>query len=214
VSGPLTPPESGHGPHGAVTAFILEVDGKPVSLAPEETLSVRAGSKVLLVDISSPSPLPEGTVMNFKGFVGRRGDTTGNDQGTVCDTARDLLGFFALKDKGEFPTYQLGAENGKELLAKAYVQVTSLKLDSAVFVKDGAQKTLKLGQRWHVPAGSRITLKEVRLAGGAPLEDPRITLGGRPVSPDLPQALVMPQIAVSLAVFSKGELAGKVVLFP
>jgi hypothetical protein len=213
VSGPLSPPD-GAGAVGAVTSFILEVDGRPVSLAPEETLSVRAGAKIRMVDISSPRPLPEGTVMNFKGFVGRQGDTTGNDKGTVCDTARDLLSYFALKGQGEFPVYQLGAENGKEILARAYVRITALRLDSAVFEKDGVEKTLKLAQRWHVPAGARLTLKEVRLAGGAPLEDLRITLGGRPVPADLPQEIVMPQIAVSLAVFSKGELAGKVVLFP
>jgi hypothetical protein len=216
VSGPLTPPppEEAAGGAGTVTGFILEVDGKPVSLAPDETLSVRSGSKILMVDISGTGTLPAGTVMNFRGFVGRRGDTTGNDKGTTCDTARDLLPFYSMKGAGEFPVFQLGAENGKEILARSYIQVTELKLDSAVFVKDGTEKTLKLGQRWHVPAGSRLTLKEIRLAGGVPLAEPRITLGGRPVSADLPTVLTMPQIAVSLAVFSKGELAGKVVLFP
>jgi hypothetical protein len=215
VSGPLSPPPDGGGEAGGtVTAFILEVDGRPVSLAPDETLSVRSGTRIRMVDISSTGELPEGTVMNFKGFVGRAGDTTGNDMGTECDTARELIPYHAVRRDGDFPVFQLGAENGKEILARAFVQVTSVRLESAVFVRAGTVKTLKLGQRWHVPAGTRVTLREVRLAGGAALEEPRITLGGRPVSAKLPTVLVMPEIAVSLAVFSKGELAGKVVLYP
>jgi hypothetical protein len=92
--------------------------------------------------------------------------------------------------------------------------VAEVRLDSAVFERDGTEKVLQLGQRWHVPPGEVVTLKEVRLTGGVPLEEPRITLGGRPVKTDLPQDLVMPEIAVSLAVFSRGELMGKVVLYP
>ncbi|MDR3154261.1 MAG: hypothetical protein LBW85_08350 [Deltaproteobacteria bacterium] len=215
VSGPLGAQDGAAGaPSGGIAAFILEVDGRGVRLAPGETLPVRAGARVRMVDMESLQPLPEGAVMNFRGFVGRPGDASGNDKGTECDTARDLLSRFSLKGSGEFPVYQLGAELGKEILAKAYIEVVSLRLESAVFVRDGKEKVLRLAERWHVPAGASLTLKEVRLKGGIPLENPRITLGGRPVPAELPQNLVMPKIAVSLAVFSKGELAGKVVLYP
>jgi hypothetical protein len=167
-----------------------------------------------MVDISSTSPLPPDAVMNFRGFVGRPGDATGNDRGTECDTARDLIPRFSSKGGRGFPVYQLGAEHGKELLARAFVELVPVRLDRAVLERDGTARTLLLGERWHVPAGARVTLKEVRLQGGLALEEPRFTLGGRPVRTDLPQTLVMPDMAVSRAVFSRGELAGKVVLYP
>ncbi|MDR2612762.1 MAG: hypothetical protein LBG06_08045 [Deltaproteobacteria bacterium] len=215
VSGPLPPPGGeGAAGSGGVTAFILEVDGRPVSLAPGGILSVRQGARIRMVDISSLSPLPASVVMNFRGFVGRAGDATGNDRGTECDTARDLIARFATRGQNGFPVYQLGAEDGKEILARAFVEVVSLQLESIVFEREGKQKILRLGERWHVPAGARVILKEVRLLGGLPLEEPRLTLGGRPLPVGLPQTLLMPQIAVSLAVFSKGDLAGKVVLYP
>ncbi|MDR1545149.1 MAG: hypothetical protein LBU12_00210, partial [Deltaproteobacteria bacterium] len=192
-------------------AFLLEVDGQPARLAAEKTLSVRRGARVKMVGLAGQ--FPSGTVMNLRGFVGKAGDVTGDDLGATADTARDMLPRFALARSPHF-VYQLGAEDGPRILAKAYLALVSPKLKSVTLEVDGQGKVLSLGQRWGLKPGTKLTLKAVELEGELPLVAPRFTLGGRAFPADLPQVLTMPAIAVSLAVFSDGELAGKVVLAP
>ncbi|MDR1396055.1 MAG: hypothetical protein LBK52_07800 [Deltaproteobacteria bacterium] len=220
--GPASPPETGPaGPppkpeEASVPAgdhFVLEVNGRTAYLVPEATLTVAKGDKVRLVQVSSPRNLPSGTVMNLKGFVGRPGDVTGSDQGTICDTGRDMISRFALEGP-RFPTYQLGAEDGPRILFKAYLEIREPVLKEVAVVAEGRKKVLKLGQRLTVKAGSPVTVQSVTLEGDLPLAKPRLTLGGRPFSASLPQEVTMPPIAVSLAVFTDGVLAGKVVLVP
>jgi hypothetical protein len=164
-----------------------------------------------MVDIDGQ--LPQGAVMNLRGFVGRPGDTTGHDRGTVCDTSKDLIPRFAITRQGS-KVYQLGAEDGPRLLAAAYLELAAPRLQSVKLAADGVERTLQTGQRWNLKPGSRVTVLDVALDGDLPLQSPRYTLGGRSFPSDLPQTLVMPDLAVSLAVFSHGELAGKVVLAP
>jgi hypothetical protein len=211
TSGVIGPGESG-APEGR-PGFELMVDGRRVRLWEGETLPLRKGAKVTMVGFLAGEGLPKGTVLNLRGFVGRAGDTTGNDLGTTCDTARDLIPRFAVKEGGK-TLYQVGAENGKELLFKAFIEIDQPVLESVTFVLDGKERVLPLAGRWKVLPGTNVVLKSVSLMGGRPLSNPRITLGGRPVDPELPTVLTMPGIAVSLAVFSGDELAGKVVLFP
>ncbi|MDR1049956.1 MAG: hypothetical protein LBP95_02525 [Deltaproteobacteria bacterium] len=196
-----------------VSGFVLEVDGVRTVLAVGETLRVRRGARVGLVDIECPTPLPRDVVMNLRGFVGRAGDTTGNDKGTTADTSTDMIPRFA-KAGGGGLVYQLGAERGPALLAAAFLEIAGLKLKSVSLSAGGESKTLSLGQRWGLAPGTEVTVREVTLESGLPLDNPGFTLGGRPFPSNLPQRVVMPGIAVSLAVFSGGELAGKVVLFP
>ncbi|MDR1309567.1 MAG: hypothetical protein LBL95_06690 [Deltaproteobacteria bacterium] len=200
-------------PENGVTGFVLEVDGQRTVLRPRETLTLRRGAKVSLVDIESQGPLPPRTVMNLRGFIGRPGDTTGNDRGTTADTARDMIARFSVDQAGS-QVYQLGAENGPELLAAAFLEIVSPRLKSVTVEADGQERVLALGQRWGLRPGTGVTVKEVLLENGLALDNPRFTLGGRPFPAQLPQTLAMPSIAVSLAVFSGDELAGKVVLFP
>jgi hypothetical protein len=193
--------------------FVLEVDGQRVYLKEGGKLTVTKGAKVRLLDMKSPQPLPPGTVMNLKGFFGRPGDTTGNDLGTSAETGRDMLPRFALPGT-KFPTYQLGAEDGNNLIFKAYLEIQELVLKSVTLEIDGQTKVLALGRRCPVRTGSPVLVKSVSLEGDLPLVKPRFTLGGRVFPPNLPQTVTMPAIAVSLAVFSEGDLAGKVVLVP
>jgi hypothetical protein len=214
VSSPLSPPRDGESAgEGGVSAFLLEVDGTPRRLAPEETLVVPAGAKVKLVAISSLAPLPPTVVMNLKGFVGRPGDVTGNDAGTVCDTAKDTIARFAIR-RGGRTVFQLGAEDGPRTLAKAYLAIARPILKSATFTLGAETKTLGLAGRWKVSPGTLVTLTGIELEDSMEWTDRRLTLGGRAVSADLPTVLTMPDIAVSLAVFAGDQLAGKVVLFP
>jgi hypothetical protein len=193
--------------------FILEVDGQRVVLLAGERLTLGKNSKVKLVSLQSAEPLPAETVMNLRGFIGRPGDATGNDAGTTARLGSDLLPRFALPGQKR-PTYRLGAERGKTLLFEAFLEIPSPTLKKATLVIDGRTHELGLGGRLSVKAGAKVTVKAVELAGGLPLKNPRLTLGGRPVSANLPQTVVMPNMAVALAVFSDGELTGKVVLAP
>ncbi|MDR2387438.1 MAG: hypothetical protein LBE80_07645 [Deltaproteobacteria bacterium] len=200
-------------PVNGVTGFILEVDGQRVILRPSETLTLRQGAKVTMVDLETVSPLPPDTVMNLRGFVGRPGDTTGNDKGTTADTSKNMIPRFAMDLHGR-RVYQLGAEHGPQLLAAAYLELSEPRLRSVTLEANGIEKVLALGQRWGLKPGTQVTVKEVLLDNRLELTNPRYTLGGRSFSPSLPQTLTMPSIAVSLAVFTDEDLAGKVVLFP
>ncbi|MDR2300828.1 MAG: hypothetical protein LBF38_02145 [Deltaproteobacteria bacterium] len=196
-----------------VSGFILEVDGQRVILRPSETLTLRQGAKVTMVDLETVSPIPSDTVMNLRGFIGRPGDTTGNDKGTTADTSKNMIPRFAMELHGR-RVYQLGAEHGPKLLAAAYLEISEPRLRSVTLEANGTEKVLALGQRWGLKPGTQVTVKEVLLDNRLDLVNPRYTLGGRSFSPSLPQTLTMPSIAVSLAVFTDDDLAGKVVLFP
>jgi hypothetical protein len=124
-----------------------------------------------------------------------------------------MISRFAKVD-GDKLIYQLGAELGSQLLAACYLEITPFKLKSVALSANGQEKVLALGQRWGLEPGTIVTVKEVILEGNLPLSSPRFTLGGRSFPSKLPQEVVMPEIAVSLAVFSNEDLAGKVVLFP
>lgn len=212
ASGAARDPELGSGPVvNGIKGFLVEIDGQPRKLQPGETLTIPKGAKIKMIDIDGQ--VPARTVMNLRGFIGRPGDATGHDRGTTCDTAKDLIPRFAISRNGT-SVYQLGAEDGPKLLAAAYLEFVTPKLRSVRLASDGVERTLSLGQRWSLKAGSKVTVLDVALAGDLPLESPRYTIGGRSFPASLPQTLVMPDIAVSLAVFSHGELAGKVVLAP
>jgi hypothetical protein len=191
----------------------LDVDGQRVILRPNEILSLRHGAKVTMVDLETQTPLPSDTVMNLKGFIGRPGDTKGNDTVTTANTAKDMIPRFSM-DIGGHRVYQLGAEHGPDLLAAAFLEISQPKLKSVTLEANGQEKTLSLGQRWGLRPGTQVTVKEVLLDNQLELTNPRFTLGGRPFEPRLPQIVTMPSIAVSLAVFTNDDLAGKVVLFP
>ncbi|MDR2366573.1 MAG: hypothetical protein LBF58_00445 [Deltaproteobacteria bacterium] len=196
-----------------VSGFILEVDGRRLVLRPGETLTLRHGAKVTMVDLETQTPLPSDTVMNLRGFIGRPGDTKGNDKGTTADTSKDMIARFAMDLEGH-RVFQLGAEHGPELLAAAYLEISQPRLKSVTLEANGTEKVLALGQRWGLSPGTQVTVKEVQLENRLELSRPKFTLGGRSFSPSLPQTLTMPSIAVSLAVFTDEDLAGKVVLFP
>ncbi|MDR1677507.1 MAG: hypothetical protein LBS44_03850 [Deltaproteobacteria bacterium] len=206
------PPASDVSVNG-ISGFILTIDGQTKILRPNEILSVRYGAQVTLVDLEKTEKLPNDTVMNLRGFVGRPGDTTGNDLGTTANTAKDMISRFSKVVKGR-RVYQLGAEHGPELLASAYLEITQPRLKSVTLVVGGQEKVLALGQRWGVTSGTPVTVKEINLDNELELVNPRFTLGGRAFPSNLPQTLTMPSIAVSLAVFTDNELAGKVVIFP
>ncbi|MDL2226252.1 M14/M99 family metallopeptidase [Deltaproteobacteria bacterium OttesenSCG-928-M10] len=199
---------------GKVTGFLIEVDGQPVELAPGQQFEVLSGAKVKMVDLQSDGPLPKGVTMNLKGFVPKQKQARndGEDRGFTADTSRDMMAAFSVRQRGQ--VYELNAERGKDILASCAIKIVQPKLESVTFNIGEKTHTLKLGGRLGIPAGTKVTVTEIRLAGGLTLNRPRFTLGGRAFPPDLPQTLTMPSIAVNLAVFNGEALAGKVMWFP
>ncbi|MDR2141769.1 MAG: hypothetical protein LBR11_08285 [Deltaproteobacteria bacterium] len=210
TTSPATDPTE---PEPGFEGFVLEVGGRTVYLRAGNTLTLPKDAIVKLVSLKSPKGTPPGTVMNLKGFIGRPGDTTGDDQGTTARLSRDLLSRFALPGKSA-PTYQLGAEAGKKLLFRAFLEISGPVLSRVTLSLEGRERDLAMGERLSVKPGAEVVIKSVSLVGDRPWAKPRLTLGGRPVATKLPQKVIMPNLAVALAVFSEGELAGKVVLAP
>ncbi|MDR0882173.1 MAG: hypothetical protein LBP55_06490 [Candidatus Adiutrix sp.] len=197
---------------GQVTGFILEVDGRPVELAPGAQLEVLTGSLVKMVDLKSEGPLPAKTAINLRGFVPRdkRDKNNGDDRGFTADTGRDMMDAFSLGQKGQ--VYPLNAEFGQKVLASASLKIVKPALAAITVELNGQSHRLKPWGRLGVPTGGPVTITAVELAGGRPLSNPRFTLGGKPFDPDLPQTLTMPNFNANLAVFNGEELAGKVTL--
>ncbi|MDR3204810.1 MAG: hypothetical protein LBV23_08710 [Deltaproteobacteria bacterium] len=197
-----------------ITGFVVEVDGHKLTIAPDEKLIIKKGCKIKLVAVESQIKLPDSYVLNLKGFVGKPFGKSGDDMGTTADTAKDMLIRFAVAKTPGKQTYQLGAEDGPKLLAAAYVEIVTPRLKSVTLEANGKQSILTVGQRLTLKPGTEFIVKDIVLEDSLPLTSPHLTLGGRPFPPKLPAKLIMPSIAVSLAIFTDGELAGKVVLAP
>ena len=197
-----------------VTGFLVEVDGRPVEIAPGEQRVIAYGSLLKIVDLKSAGPLPEGVVMNLRGFVpeGSEAGLRGEDRGTTADTAKDMMPGFSRDGKGEI--YAINAEVGKKVLASCSVRIVHPKLESVTVRLEGEKKVLTLGSRTAIPVGAAVELLDVSLRGGLQLVDPRYTLAGHPVPATLPQTLTMRDIAINLAVFEGETLMGKVTWVP
>ncbi|MDR1608528.1 MAG: hypothetical protein LBT38_09010 [Deltaproteobacteria bacterium] len=192
--------------------FVLEVNGQTQFLKANQTLTLPKSAVVKMVALKSRRKLSKNVVMNLRGFIGRPGDATGNDLGTTARLGKDLMSRFALKGTLA-PTYQLGAEEGKNTLFKAYLAVTTPILKAVTLEIDGQKKVMTLGSRAKAKVGAKVVAQEIELVGGQKIVKPRYTLGGRPLT-GAPPTAIMPDFAAALAVFSDQELAGKVVLVP
>ena len=200
---------------GRVTAFLVEVDGKPVSIKPGDTLPVMLGSSLKLVDMQTEGgSLPKGTVMNLRGFVGEGNAlrNTGEDRGCLLNPARDMGRSHSVGGTGE--VYAINAEHGKTILSACAIRLVRPVLESVTVRIGGQTKVLRLGSRTAIAPGTPVDVLEVSLKGGHTLNKPRYTLAGHAVSAKLPQTLKMRDIAINFAVFNGEELAGKVTWAP
>ena len=200
---------------GPVTGFLLEVDGRPVEIAPGGQLDVLHGSVLKIVDLKTGgAPLPKGMVMNLKGFIAR-GDTeanAGEDRGSVVRVPGDMMRNHSESGKGE--VYAINAELGKQVFAACSVRLVKPVLESATVRFGEKTMVLRPGTRTPFAPGSKIELLEVALKGGHRLGVPRFTLAGHPFSANLPRTLTMRDIAINLAVFNGDVLAGKITWVP
>jgi hypothetical protein len=200
--------------YGRVTGFLLNVDGRPTEVAPGGTLAVPAGARVTMVDLKTEGGLPPGVVMNLRGFVPKEKiyNNDGEDRGFTADTGRDMWADFSLDGRGR--DYAINAEQGKDILASATLRLVKPRLEAVTVVVGGETRVLPLGSRTVLPEGTAFTVTEIKLAEGLVLSRPVLTLGGRPLSPNLPLSLTVPSFAANLAVFNGETLAGKVTLAP
>lgn len=201
--------------YGQISAFLVEVDGRPVEIKPGQELPVLHGSMLKLVDIRSESgALPKNVVMNLKGFISKQNElrNTGEDRGATADVSKDMLRGHSEGSRGE--VYAINAEQGKTILASCSIRLVQPVLESVTVHFDGRTRVLRLGSRTPIRVGSQVELLEVTLQGGHKLGKPRYTLAGHPVPATLPQTLTMREIAINLAVFNNDTLAGKVTWLP
>lgn len=202
------------GPQGNVSGFLVEVDGNPATISPGEELSVLQGSLLTIVDLESDGgPLPEGTVMNLKGFVTQgAGGNTGEDRGSIVNLGKEMLR--AYSEGGRSEVYAINAEHGKTILAACSLRIVQPVLDSVTVRFDGKTTILRSGSRTAIAPGTKVEVLEIALRGGHSPGRARYTLAGHPFSARLPQTLTMRDIAVNLAVFNGDVLAGKVTWTP
>ena len=205
---------SAQAPSSPITGFLLEVDGKPMEVKPGGTLSLPAGSLIKLVDfVTGGASLPAGVVMNLVGFVPKGLQrNTGDDRGVLVDTAKDLQLAYSERGKGE--VYAVQAEQGRQVLAACSIQLVQPRLASVTLRFKGNTKVVEVGKRISIPSGTPVEILSVTLAGSISASNLRLTLGGHPVAPALPQTCVMRDIALNLAVFNGNALAGKVTWVP
>jgi hypothetical protein len=210
----LDAPGAAQAPAGPIAGFLLEVDGQSVEVKPESTHSIVAGSTIKLIDFATGGvSLPEGVVMNLVGFVPKGIQrNTGEDRGHLVDTAKDLQTAYSVKGKGDM--YAVRAEQGRRVLASCFIKLVQPKLAAVTLRFKGNTKTVGAGKYIDIPSGAQVEILEVSLADGVKASNLRLTLGGHPVAPALPQTCIMRDIALNLAVFNGNALAGKVTWTP
>ena len=205
------------GAEGAVTGFLIEVDGKPVEVPPGGQIEVVRGAKVKIVDLKTAGgDLPKGVVMNLRGFVPKEhaAGNTGEDRGHTADTGKDMQPAFSEGRKGEI--YAINAELGKQVLASCSLRIVQPKPAFASVSLRWQDKTraLAFGSRVIIPVGAKVELLDVSLPDAASSAKLRFTLAGHPLPAKVPQTLTMRDIAINLAVFNGDVLIGKITWVP
>ncbi len=141
-----------------VEAFRLAVNGEWTYVRPGETLKVVWGDGLQLDD--PLATVTEGYKINFRGFVGNTSFNDGEDRGYLINTAQDLLQRFSLSPEEEL--YEVRAERGQEILAKAVIQVIQPRLQYMLIRRgDGPIFALAAGDTLHVTTTDRITVVDV-----------------------------------------------------
>ena len=214
---PAAPPGGQISAKGAVTGFLIEVNGKAVEIPPGGRIEVTRGARVKIVDLrTAGNGLPTGVVMNLRGFVPKEhaDGNTGEDRGHTADTGKDMRPAFSEGRKGEI--YAINAELGKQVLASCSLRIVQPKPTSASVSLRWQDKTraLAFGSRVTIPVGTKVELLDVSLPGAAASAKLRFTLAGRPLPAKVPQTLTMRDIAINLAVFNGNVLIGKITCVP
>ena len=102
----------------------------------------------------------EGYKINFRGFVGNMTLNDGEDRGYPINTAHDLLQRFSLSPEEEL--YEVRAERGQEILAKAVIQVVQPRLQYILVRRgNGPLFALAAGDTLRVLDTDRITVVDV-----------------------------------------------------
>ena len=88
------------------------------------------------------------------------------------------------------------------------------RLASVTLRFDGNTKIVAAGARVKIPAGTPVEILEVSMRGGIEASNLRLTLGGHPVDPALPQTCIMRDIALNFRVFNGNVQAGRIIWTP
>lgn len=141
-----------------IEAFRLAVNGEWTYVRPGEIIRVLWGDELMLDD--PLATVTGGYKINFRGFVGNTTLNDGEDRGYPINTAHDLLHRFSLSPEEEL--YEVRAERGQEILAKAVIQVVQPRLQY-ILIRLGNRPLIALaaGDTLRVLDTDRITVVDV-----------------------------------------------------
>lgn len=136
--------------------FKMKINGEERILQNYSEINIVKGDHLEIEDVITSFADPSDITVNFKGFVGDRGNNDGEDRGFIIDTGEDLWERYSLDGNGR--KYQVIAEFSGELVGKFFVSIESPALNYVLFklgedhkcflpgdtIEIGPNKTLKL----------------------------------------------------------------------
>ncbi len=166
---------------GAVSHFVIEVNGMGRILRNGQTLDVVRGDLIRIMNIL-PQRLEgqKNLCVNFKGFVGNWANNTGEDRGYVIDTGRDLLARYSLY--GQKRVYRIVASQGEEIVGQMLVKIAEPSLEYLILKLNDQTYALRDGERVSAEADDCLTVIATKSNIGEEKEI-RARANGYPLSP-------------------------------
>ena len=120
-----------------VEYLVLEVNGIKRVFYNNERLQVIKGDKIKIIDlITNPSGFKDTTV-NFLGFVGDKGNNSGEDRGYMINTARDVWKKYSTDGKGN--QYRIVVSNKSKNIGQIFIDLMEPELYYLVVKHNGKE---------------------------------------------------------------------------
>lgn len=159
--------------------FILRINGKPVQVHSGQTQDVLSGDKVTIIDyVDRAGRVAD--VVNLKGFVGQKGQNTGEDRGFTADVSSDLMPAWSLNKKGR--QYAIVARSRGETIDQMILRISAPEVSHAVVQFENEEPVLvKSGERVELDKAAVFSLLSVVSPGNLLLREFECTVNGKRV---------------------------------
>ncbi len=101
--------------------YMIEVNGVQKKISDEETLNVKRGDKIMIVDVFVPGVNGSDIKVNLKGFAPRNVYNDGEDRNSLVDTRG--LNWNKYSVNGEGKKYPIVVTRGAQEITKAYIYI-------------------------------------------------------------------------------------------
>jgi len=101
--------------------YMIEVNGVQKKISDEETLNVKRGDKIMIVDVFVPGVNGSDIKVNLKGFAPRNVYNDGEDRNSLVDTRG--LNWNKYSVNGEGKKYPIVVTRGTQEITKAYIYI-------------------------------------------------------------------------------------------